>query len=264
MYSRKKLTIDFLEVMKMLNLGIHLALANFRLHIEGSYLGIFWYLLNPLALFVVVLFVKNSAFSNHQIVNYPIYLIIGITGLHFFQQVISRSINVISRQSVYIKSMNGIKPVTLVLSSVFESSLSHLFEFLMIFCFFVYFNIPLLGLLYYPFLLFFFILLLLGISLVFSTIGVYIRDLDNIWSIFSQLLFLLTPIFYVANHDSLIYKLNLANPLFYFIEIFRGLTIYENFPPFWMVGIFICMSCLTFVFGLAIFNKYNKKFAELV
>ena len=160
--------------------------------------------------------------------------------------------------------MNGVKPIIFILASVFQSTFSHLFEFLMVFFFLIYFKISLLGLLLYPLLLFVFIILLLGIALILSTIGVYVRDLDNIWSVFSQLLFFMTPIFYVAKSDSLIYKLNLFNPLFYFLEIFRGLTIYKNFPPFWMIGIFIFMSLSFFTVGLLIFNRYSKKFAELV
>jgi len=264
MLNRKKPVNKFLEAVRIIKISFSLALANFRLHIEGSYLGIFWYLLSPLALFVVILFIKNSAFSNHEITNYPIYLIIGITGLHFFQQVISRSINIISSQASYIKSMSGIKPLILVLASVFQSTFSHLFEFLMVVGFLIYFKISLLGLLLYPLLLFFFVLLLLGIALIFSTIGVYIRDLDNIWLVFSQLLLLVTPIFYIAKSDSLIYKFNLFNPLFYFLEIFRGLTIYENFPPFWMIGVFVFISSTIFIIGWLIFNRYSKKFAELV
>ena len=37
-------------------LSFSLAKANFKIRNEGSYLGIFWYLLEPLAFFIVLLF----------------------------------------------------------------------------------------------------------------------------------------------------------------------------------------------------------------
>ena len=248
----------------ILRISLSLAKANFILRTEGSYLGIVWYLLNPLALFVIIFFIKQSAFSNTHIPDYPAYLLIGITGLNFFRQTITGSIKSISANADNIKSVNNIAPEILVLAVVFQSVMSHFFELVLVIGFLIYWHISLFGLLFYPFLLFFFTLLILGIAFIFATIGVYINDLDNIWSVFAQLLFLATPIFYVAQPGSAVYKFNLFNPLFYFLEIFRSLAIYSSLPPIWMMAVMIVLSLGLFAIGLLVFQRHKNKFAELV
>ncbi len=254
----------WMKILKILRVSLSLAKANFILRIEGSYLGIFWYLLNPLALFYIILFIQKSAFAGSPTPHYPAYLMIGIIGLNFFRQVISSSIQSIAASGDYIKSMNNIAPEVLVLSVVFQSALSHFFEFILMIGFMIYWRIPLLGLLFYPFIFALFLLLVIGIAFIFAAVGVYITDIDNIWSIFAQLLLFITPIFYVATPGSAVYTANLFNPLFYFLEISRRLIIYSEWPPAWMALTMLILSLSFFVIGLAVFNKYKKKFAELV
>jgi ABC-type polysaccharide/polyol phosphate export permease len=241
-----------------------LAKANFALRMEGSYLGIFWYLLNPLALFFIILFIKKSAFSNVHIAYYPVYLLMGITSLNFFRQTISNSIQAIASNVDYIKSMNNVAPEVLVVSVVFQAVFSHVFEFILIAGFVIYWQLPLIGLLIYPFLFALFVLSVLGIAFIFATIGVYVNDLDNLWNIFAQLLFLATPIYFLVTPGSAVYLANLFNPLFYFLEISRSLVIYSTIPPLWMILTMVIFSGGFFIIGLTVFNKYKKKFAELV
>ncbi len=47
------------DVRNILRISLILAKTNFKLRIEGSYLGILWYLLNPLALFLILLLIKT-------------------------------------------------------------------------------------------------------------------------------------------------------------------------------------------------------------
>jgi ABC-type polysaccharide/polyol phosphate export permease len=80
------------EIKKMIRVSFSLAKVNFRLRIENSYLGIFWYLLNPLIMFGILLLVKKAAFPEASIPYYPLFLIIGISAFNFFKQAISESI----------------------------------------------------------------------------------------------------------------------------------------------------------------------------
>jgi len=252
------------KLSKTIRLSLSLAKANFRLRIEGSYLGILWYLLNPLILFIVLLFVKKTAFSSINIPFYSLYLLIGISGFNFFKQAITESIGAISTNPDYIKSINKVSPESLVTAVIFQSIFSHVFEFILIIGLAIYFQVSALGFLFYPLLFGLFVILTLGISLICATIGAYINDLNNIWVIVSQLLLLATPIFYSINPDTLIYKLNLLNPLFYFIEIARKLLIYSQAPSLFLAGAMIILSGVSLSLGIFIFNRYKKKFAELL
>lgn len=257
MIKRRKLK-DIIRV------SISLAKVNFRLRIEGSYLGIFWYLLNPLILFLVLYFVKKTAFAGIEIPFYPLYLLIGIAGFNFFKQAITESIDVINTNPDYIKSTNKIAPESLVMAVVFQAVFSHIFELALIIALAIYFKVSLIGFLLYPFIFGLFFLLTLGISFIFATIGAYINDLDNIWIILSQLLLLVTPIFYSIAAGTLIYKVNLLNPLFYFLEITRQLIIYNSLPSDLLMIMMTILSFASLTIGILVFSKHKKKFAELL
>ncbi|MFA5184805.1 MAG: ABC transporter permease [Patescibacteria group bacterium] len=252
------------KIKSIVLISFSLAKANFTLRTEGSYLGNLWYLLNPLVSFFLILFIRKAAFIDTGIENYPAYLFMGIAGLNFFRQATVNSIRAITGNVDYIKSMNSIAPEVLVISAVFQAALSHISEFILIIGFIVYWQIPLVGLLFYPIIFAIFFFLVIGISLIFATIGVYVNDLDNVWTIFTQLLFLVTPIFYAVTAGSRVYMANLANPLFYFLEISRSVVIYSTCPPPWMIAAMLVFSIGLFTAGCLIFNRYKKKFAELV
>lgn len=240
------------------------AKTNFRLRVENSYLGILWYLLNPLILFLVFILIRKSAVFGIEIPYYPLYLLIGIAGFNFFKNLITEAINAISSNPDYIKSINNLASESLVISSVLQNLFSHIFEIILIIILLIYFQLPVLSILLYLFFLFIFSLLLLGLAFIVSTIGVYIKDLNNIWIIISQLLLLGTPIFYNVSPGTLIYQINLFNPLFYFLEITRDLLIYQKIGNYNHLFVFISVSVVLFILGIFIFQKYKKKFAELL
>lgn len=248
----------------ILRMSLSLAKVNFRLRIEGSYLGIFWYLLNPLALFLVLLFIKETAFTGIEIPHYSLYLLIGIAGFNFLKQAITGSIDSINTNPDYIKSINKIAPESLVLSVVWRAIFSHIFELILIICLAIYLQVSLLGFLFYPLAFALFVLLITGISFIFATVGAYVNDLNNIWAIISQLLLLATPIFYNISADSLIYQVNLFNPLFYFLNITREMIIYQKIPSLFITLIFIVLSFTSLLIGILVFNRHKKKFAELL
>jgi ABC-type polysaccharide/polyol phosphate export permease len=251
------------KLKSILGLSYSLAKANFKLRNEGSYFGILWYLLNPLALFCIILFIQGSAFSNVKILYYPIYLLVGITGTNFFAQTLSSAIKAIDSNASFIKSMK-IPYESFVVAQVLQSIFSHLFEFILIGCFMIYFHVSLFGLLLYPIAFFFFVLTILGISFIFATIGVYIADFGNVWSALSQIIFFITPTFYAIKPGDHMYLTNLFNPLFYFLTIARDFVTYSKFPPAWMMLVMIAMSLASFIIGLSIFVRFKKTFPEKV
>ena len=248
----------------ILRTSASLAKAKFRLRMEGSYLGIFWYLLKPLTLFLLILFIKAAAFSQVVIPYYPLYLFMGITAVNFFRTVLSDSINAISASADHIKSINNVAPEVLVLSKVFLAVYSHVFEFALIAVLMLVLNISLVGLLFYPLIFACFVVMVAGIAFIFATIGVYINDFSNIWAIAAQLLFFATPTFYAIVPGSSVYIANLFNPLFYFLDISRSAVIYSSWPPLGMIAVLVVGSGFFLTIGLAIFKRYKHKFSELV
>ena len=248
---------------KILSLSYSLAKANFKVRNEGSYLGILWYLLNPLSFFIIFLYLRGILFSSSDTIYYPVYLMVGLIMFNFFSQAVSSSINLIRNNSGYIKSIK-IPYEVFILSTVFQAVFSHIFELFLVAILFVYFHISLIGIIWYLGIFIFFGIFVLGLCFLFSTIGLYFNDFGNIWSIVSQLLFFITPVFYTINIESHINISNLFNPLFYFLTTTRDVAIYNTFPPIWIFIILILSSALSLVIGLFFFTKFKQRFAEYI
>lgn len=253
----------YISLKKTIELSFALAKSSFKLKNEGSYLGIMWYLLEPLILFSIIMFIKGVAFSHTKIEFYPIYLLFGIVMNNLFNGIIGSSIGAIENNASFIKSMK-IKLEPFILANVLQYTFSHLFEVGLIAIFMIFYKISLFGLIYYFLILALFIIFLTGVSFLFSTIGTYVSDFNNIWKFAAQLIFFITPTFYAIKPGDANYLLNLFNPLFYYLTIARDAVIYERIPEIWMVLIAIGISFGFFVLGLFVFEKFKKKFPELI
>jgi len=254
---------EYQRIKSILGLSLSLAKANFKIRNEGSYLGVFWYLLEPLVFFIVLLIIRGAVL-NTNIGNYQLYLFIGLIMFNFFTAVTNFSTRVIQNNSGFIKSLKINKEV-FVISGLLQFIFSHFFEFLILIIFSIFLKVKLTYLLiFYPILFLFFCLFTVGVSFILSIIGVYIKDLSNVWSVFTRLLWLITPIFYTIENNSLLQKINIFNPLYYFINITREVIMSSKLPNiYWILSTIFC-SVFVFLIGLIFFEKSKKKLAERI
>ena len=249
------------QIKKILDLSLSLAKVKFKLRNEGSYLGIFWYLLEPLSAFAILLLL-GGALSQHNIIDhYPIYLFIGIIIFNFFRAVSTLSIGAVVSNAGFIKSMK-IAQEPFVISGLIQYLFSHLFELLILVALMLYSKMSLIGLVAYPIILLFLCLFTLGLSFILATVGVFIRDMTNVWGIVMRLLWFGTPIFYTVKKATLLHTANLYNPLFYFILAVRDTVIDQKLPAETTLAVIFWGSIISFGAGLWIFIKYKNKFAE--
>lgn len=250
------------ELKSQFRLGLSLAKVNFKLRNEGSLLGILWYLLEP-GLFFISLIAIRGHFSGSQDSYYPLYLIIGLTLFNFFRNVTTQSTRAIVSNEEFVKSIK-IPLESLVLSVLFQFIFTHLIEIIIIALCSLFFNLPLTWIFYYPLILVVLSTFTIGLSFLLATIGTFIDDLANVWRLIMQALWLITPIFYIMKPGSLIYKINLFNPMFYFITAARSLIIDGHWPDIRLLAAALGSSIISLIIGLSIFRKYKTKFAESI
>lgn len=241
----------------------NLALADFKMRDQGTFLGFLWTLLHPLIYFVVL----YGLFKNwmHSIPQFPLYLLIGIVQWNFFANATSSSITSISRGSVYIKSIKFPKEV-LVVSSVLSVVFCHLLELLVLIIFVTFtnksFGISILGI--FPIMILN-IYLAIAVSFILATVGVYFLDINRIWGIFMSVGLFLTPIFYsidMLRPDRK--RIILLNPMTHIIQATRNLLIDNKFPQMQGLVYVLVLSTLVLIFGYFIFKQNEYYFAEKI
>jgi len=258
----KKISKFLKDSEKILRLGFSFALAQFKVRNEGSYLGILWYLLEPLCFFVIILLV-GGAISQNSAPYYPLYLFLGLIMFNFFINTTSGATRAVTSNAGLIKSMN-VSRESLVISGIFQFVFSHFIEMLIFLGFMIYFKGSIGAFIWYFPIFFFFILFVSGISFMLAAAGVYMNDLSNVWNVFCRLLWFLTPIFYIMPPSILLQKISYLNPMYHFINIAREIIIYGRMPGLFAMSCMIFFSILFLFAGLSIFKRYKSRFAELV
>lgn len=255
-------TLTLLALMHILRLSLVLAKIDFKLKNEGTHLGVLWYLLGPLIMFLILLvvFFQNIGQS---IPAYPLYLLLGLILFNFFRQSTVESAQILYDNRFLIKSIN-FPFETLVGSVVLKMLYVHIFEMIIYLLFLLFFDIPLFGLLFYPIIIFTFMIFSYGLSLLISALSVYFMDLKNIWSALTQALWFLTPIFYTASDHLVIFVFNIFNPVYYFITIGREVIIYNRMPELWLIAGALGFAALSFITGWAVFSRLKYKFSEKI
>ena len=242
--------------------SLTLAVMMFKLRNEGSYLGIIWYLLNPLLMFLLLLLIFSNNLGDN-IENYPVYLLTGIIMVNFFLSATSESTKIIRANSGTIRSINY-RRESLIGSIVLVGFFSHMFELIMLGVVMLFYGISPWGISLYLLVLLVFSFFTLGVCLILASVAVYFVDLDNIWSFASKLLWFATPIFYSVSGKEGLSVMIMLNPLYYFITIARKLAIYHETPQTWMMLGAIGFAAVTMFIGLILFERFKKRFAEMV
>jgi ABC-type polysaccharide/polyol phosphate export permease len=246
------------DIKKILGLSLSLAKVNFKLRNEGAYLGVIWYLLEPFCMFLIISYIFSSRMAG--IGNYSLYLLIGLIMYNLFSNATTQASTAIIDNAEFVKSLK-IPAEPLVLSTVFQFLFSHLFEMAVLVIFMLYFKVSLIGLIFYPILLFFYTIFICGISFVLAVIGVRVIDLANVWRVIVRLGWFSTPIFYSINENSIQF---LLNPITHFISATRSILINNQIPSLFIIISIPIISILSLTIGLFIFNLSKKKLAEYV
>lgn len=250
------------KIIDILDMSFHIAKNNFKLRNEGSYLGIFWYILEPVASFSILLII-GGVLNQNTTPYYPIYLLIGLTMFNFFTTATSHSVGSLTNNAGFIKNIK-INPEVFIISCIMQFIFSHFFEFMLVMALGLYLDMNMLWFILYPIIIFFFSFFIIGVSFIISILNVYINDFRNIWSILTRLLWFITPIFYTIPNDNFLNSASMLNPMFHFINITRDMIIYHKILELKTFILAFVSSGLIFIVGLVIFEMNKNKIAEKI
>lgn len=239
---------------------VELVKKGVKLKYRRSYLGIIWTLLEPLLTMVVLTVVFGTLFGNTD-KSFPVYILTGRLIYTFFSQATTGALKSIQSNGAMIKKVYVPKylyPLSNVLFNFVIFLLSLVVLFVVSIVLGVYptwriigIIIPLINIL----------LLSFGIGMILSTVGVYFRDMEYLWSVGLMLVMYSCAIFY---YPQVILESRYAwilkyNPIYRIIESFRAAVFGTAFN---IKGIIFAFgfSIITIIAGLYIFKKKQDNF----
>lgn len=238
---------------------------------KGSWLGLFWSVINPLLLMIVYGFVFGVIFKarwpaqGDTEVSFIVLLFCGLIVHMMFADVLGRSASVIRDNANYVKKV--VFPLTIFSGVV---SVSGLFHFLVSFVVLVFVSSFMGGYLtwhviFLPVLLLQYLLFCTGVAWLVSVLGVFFKDLTHIIGFISTVFLFTCPIFFPENYVPEKFQIVLAiNPLTYYVEAVRGVVAFHSLPSLGGFLTSLMVALITFVVGLWFFRKTKGSFADVV
>jgi lipopolysaccharide transport system permease protein/teichoic acid transport system permease protein len=247
-----------------------LVIRDFQKKYLGSYLGLPWAFLQPIAIVLVLWLVISVGLRGGMAgddVEFLPWLLAAMIPWFFIQETLNTSSGSLLSYSFLIKQMYfrvGVIPLITIITAL----IIHLFLVLILMIIVViygyYPSIHWIQFLYY---LIGTLVLLTGIGWLNSAIMVFVRDLQQTISIFITLFFWLTPI--IWPHQRLTGKARLLvdlNPFFYITNGYRETFITHEwfFENVWLTLYFWVFVTFIFISGALVFHKLKPHFADVL
>ncbi|MBU0503487.1 MAG: ABC transporter permease [Candidatus Omnitrophota bacterium] len=221
----------------------------------GTGLGILWSVINPILIALVITFVFTFVMKA-SMRHYPLFILSGLLPWFFFVNSITESTNCM-RQNLDVLGRFVMPKEVIPLSVTISNFLNFAAGFMIILPVFVLFKPDiLLCLLLLPVLIFLFFVFTLGVSLGFSVLTLYCKDLSQLVSVGTMFIFWVTPIFYdlaaiPVKYHWMIY----LNPVFSYAALYQSLLYEGHFGSIqlWLGAVFF--SLIGLVGGYAFFLK---------
>ena len=234
----------------------------FRGKYKKSFLGVLWSFLNPLFQLLVYALVFPFILRVN-VENYTMFLIVALIPWTFFNSTVIQSAACIVTNGGIIKKVyfpREILPISIVTSNLLNFLITGMIVLVALF-------ISGIGvgkaILIFPLVMLTQYILQLGIAFIFSSITVFVRDVEYIINIFMMLMFYLCPIVYAADMiPEKILPLFKLNPMFHIIGFYREILYYKRVPNLLNLFIIFIVSLFILIIGYGIFEKCEKKFAE--
>ena len=235
----------------------------------GSYLGILWAFIQPAITVGIFWFVFQVGFKSKPVGDFPfiLWLVCGMFPWFFFSDALPGATYSIVTNSFLVKKV-VFRVSLLPMIQLMSALLVNLFFVVVLFGMFLLYgfswSIYNLQVFYYLFAL---VCLTFGLSLITSSLVVFIKDVGQLVSMCLQFLFWGTPIFWSLDFLPIKYQwIFKLNPLYYITEGYRFSFIQHEW--FWNLGYvnlsFWAITIGIMVLGAVLFRRLRPHFADVL
>lgn len=252
-YKLKKHQFLFEELVK----------RDFKKKYKRTSLGMIWSVLSPLLMLLVMSVVFTKFFGNST-PHFTIYLFSGWIVFNYFTDATNGGMQSLVTNAAVFTKVNVPKYLFLLSRNV-----SSAINFGIILCvYFIFVAIDGIGftwkmlLLVYPIACL--IVFNIGMGLILSALFVIFKDIQYLYSIFTQIVMYLSAIFYPATAFGNLLPLFYCNPIYCYITYFRWVVIYDTVPSIQFHALCAFYAVFVAFIGATIYKKYNYKFLYYV
>lgn len=240
-----------------------LAKTDFKLRYYGTFLGLFWALINPLFR-LSVYYIIFSLLMSKKIPNYGLYIFSGLVIWIFFQEATKGGMRILNSKRYLLENIQ-FNRLDLFKSATLSSTIGLIFNTAVYLIVSMFFGIyPNINILFFPLLVINICILVFSISLILSTIHIFMQDVSQIWDMILVAIFWINPIFYAKT--ALVFDkvpaLLYINPIAGIIVNTRNVLLLGQ-PPEWPLLLFdLAYASLFLGVGLTFFKFFFNKAAE--
>lgn len=241
---------------------------NLKIRYRGSFLGVYWSLLNPLLMTGVYTAIFGTAFASYygnSIANYVLAVFTGLVVINFFSASTTQALWSVVNNGALLNKIYlpvSVFPLSLVSANIFQFAVGALPLLILVTLInsrslvnVLLLLLPLVGL----------VLVCTGISLLISALFVFFRDLPYFYELIVFMLWLSSPIFYPAAIVPVSVKpFLMLNPLLPVIESIRQIALSGTPPDFYLIAYSLLSGTLFLAIGLSCFRWWRHSFMDLL
>ncbi len=239
---------------------------------RGSMLGLGWTVLSPLLLLGVFTLVFYGFFklkwpvsaTGVSQVDFALQVYVGLTLFNLFAEVVGRAPTLITQQPNLVTKVAFPLPV-LALSATLSAAFQAAISLALLLTVTAVLTSPHWSWLTLPLLMALLVLLMVGVALWLSALGVYLRDLVPLVGLLTSLMMFLSPVFYpmstVPEAWQGVYRLN---PLALLITEMRGVLFNGAWPDWQSLGLLTLAIAVLLGSGAWLFERLRGGFADVL
>jgi lipopolysaccharide transport system permease protein len=238
---------------------------------KGSVLGLLWSLFNPLFMLAVYTFAFGFIFKSRwpgladDPFSFALTLFPALLVFNYIAECVTRAPGLIIGNPSYVKKV--VFPLEILPVIVAISALFHFFVGFVVWCIVSIFaqgSLHFTALLI-PFIIMPLVLFALGWGWILASLGVYLRDVQQIMGVVMSALIFMSPIFYAIESVPEQYRhIVLMNPITSFVTMTRSAMVFGQIPSFGYWFNALLGSGVFALFGAWWFAATRKGFADVL
>lgn len=241
---------------------------NLKRRYRGSFLGIYWSLLNPMAMTGLYTAIFGAAFAqyyNNSTLNYILAAFTGLVVINFFSSSTAQALPSVVENGGIVNKIRlplFIFPLSTIGANVFQLIMGA-FPLLVIVTLVTSQSLINVAALVLP--IFGLILVCTGVGMLMSALYVFFRDLSYFYELVTFLLWMGSPIFYPPDIvPDTVSRFLVLNPILPIIESIRQLALSGNAPDLVLISHSLISGFIVLTIGAIAFSSWRSQFMDLL